>query len=664
MYRFNIWLSRTIRLTSAVPRLSENASLLYLCYQFLLDRHKADDYNGPLSRVILETMTVFKTLTDQKLEKTHLVKIFPRFAKKGDAKTQGYTKKILASAAAGSETQPAEPPKKEPSKSDSLSSPTSKRTEPAPVAGVKRAASTAGDGGTQKKLATIKPTSTLSSIKQSATNAATKKASSVSDKTTTAAPIITKSKPVTAKPSGMFSSLQSASKKPGTSMTSKTGQLGIGTKPTDKSTAAAAPTAAPKSTFSFAETMAAISKPKEEKATPKPENVAPKETPEEKAKRLKKESRRNLHVQFKAGDDLVQVKIFHHDPEEELGHDASQMRDVADVGGEGRMFKQQHQMMDIDDDEDAAEEEEKLMQFKPPGLIDFSDVEEEERKRNYAPFGGGYIAPESSERAIRDYYEANNLIVFYTDPSDIPPNPREPSDPANGEKVPVTKDFARPDEKWAARGRQRKAGSSQSYGAQQTFNTNTANLAPGLDLSKILGNPSQPSNAFQQPQQPSMASNNAIQDILANLNKAGMNATATPPMMGHNSYAPLQQPPVMNYQPPPPAAASGGPIDLAAILAQLQSQPQNSAAQAPPMGGHNYNVANAMPNMTGYSAPPQPSAVYENPERKQWREGGNADSNRKRQTTAQNPYYKTKVCKYWLDNKCQKGDNCTYKHEE
>ena len=639
---------------------------MYLCYQFLLDRHKADDYNGPLSRVILETMTIFKTLNDQKLEKTHLVKIFPRFAKKGDAKTQGYTKKILANATAGSETQPAEPPKRELSKSDSNSSPTGKRTEPAPVAGVKRAASTAGDGGTQKKLATstTKPTSTLSSIRQSAANAATKKASSTSNNTTAAAPIITKSKPVTAKPSGMFSSLQSASKKPGTSIASQTGQLGIGaSKPNEKPATAPVPSAAPKSTFSFAETMKAISKPKEKKATPKPEDVLPKETPEEKAKRLKKESRRNLRVQFKAGDDLVQVRIFHHDPEEELGHDASQMRDVADVGGEGRMFKQQHQMMDIDDDEDAAEEEEKLMEFKPPGLIDFSDVDEEERKRNYAPFGGGEIAPESPERAIRDYYEANNLIVFYTDPSDIPPNPREPSDPANGEKVAVAKDFAKPDEKWAACARQRTAGPSQLYGAQQAFNTNTANLAPGLDLSKILGNPSQPSSAFQQPQQPSMASNNAIQDILANLNKAGMNSTATPAMIGHNSYAP-PQPPVMNYQPPQPAAPSGGSIDLAAILAQLQAPGQNSAAQPPQMGGYNYNVASGMPNMTGYSAQPQPLAAYENPERKQWREGGNADSTRKRQNTGQSPYYKTKVCKYWLENKCQKGENCTYKHEE
>lgn len=610
-------------------------------------------------------MTIFSTLSDAKLEKTHLVKIFPRFTKKGDAKTQGYTRKILANAAAGSEAQPVEVQKKEASKGGNALSPTGKRAEPPQVAGVKRAASTAGDGGTQKKLATTgaKTTSTLSSIKQSA---AAKKTAPGVDAAKTAVPTITKSKPVTAKPSGIFSALQSAAKKPGTSMASKAGQPGTATtKANERPASTSAATAAPKSTFSFAETMANLSKPKEEKSTPKPEKPSPVETPEEKAKRLRKESRRHLHVQFKAGDDLVQVKIFHHDPEEELGHDASQMRDVSDVGGEGRMFKQQHQMMDVDDDEDAAEEEEKLMEFKAPRLIDFSDVDEEERKRNYAPYGGGEIAVESSERAVRDYYEANNLMVFYTGPSDIPPNPREPSDPTNGEKVNTVKNFAKPDEKWAARARQTKAAGWQQIGGQQALNTNPATMAPSLDLSKIMGNQGQQSNSYQQPQQPNAMSNEAIQNILANLNKG--NATATPPMTGYNNAYQPPQPPVMNYQPQPqpPAAPPSGQIDLAAILAQLQQQPaQNPATQAPQMGGYNYNAAGVMPNMMGYNAQPQQSTTYENPERKQWREGGTGGGTRKHPNSAQNPYYKTKVCKYWLENKCQKGDSCTYKHAE
>ena len=312
-------------------RLSENTALIYVCYQFLLDRWKSDDLNGSLSRVILETMTLFKTLDNEKLEKTHLVKLLPRFTKKGDAKTQGYAKRIINSAAANTKAPSADSSNEASLKDGSVSSPTGTRSEPDQVAGVKRAASTAGEGGSLKKHATTtaKTNSTLAAMKQSA---AAKKTGATVDSTKSSTPTITKAKPVTAKPSGMFSSLQSAAKKPGTSIGSKAGQSGTATsKPNEKPATTSAPTAAPKSTFSFAETMKNLSKPKEEKSTPKPEKEVPKETSEEKAKRLRKESRRDLHVQFKSGDELVQVRIFHHDPEEELGHDASQVRDVADV---------------------------------------------------------------------------------------------------------------------------------------------------------------------------------------------------------------------------------------------------------------------------------------------------------------------------------------------
>lgn len=63
-------------------RLAENVSLMYLCYQFLLERWKADDLNGGLTRAMLETMSLFATLTKEKIEKTHLNKVLHRYAKK------------------------------------------------------------------------------------------------------------------------------------------------------------------------------------------------------------------------------------------------------------------------------------------------------------------------------------------------------------------------------------------------------------------------------------------------------------------------------------------------------------------------------------------------------------------------------------------------------
>lgn len=102
--------------------------------------------------------------------------------------------------------------------------------------------------------------------------------------------------------------------------------------------------------------MANLTKPKQKEPTPKEEEIkrVP-ETAEEKRKRLRKEERRKLRVTFKPDNQLVEVRLFHHDVDEELGHEANMIRDVSDVGGEGRMFKQ-HKDMDVDDDDEPGEE--------------------------------------------------------------------------------------------------------------------------------------------------------------------------------------------------------------------------------------------------------------------------------------------------------------------
>lgn len=658
--------------------MSENVSLLYLCYQFLLDRVKVEDYNSPLPRAILETISLFTTLSEEKLEKTHMVKVLPRFIKKGDAKTQFYAKRITANAAAASKEKPAEEPAKNTSaKENNVPSPTSKRSEPEPVAGVKRPAGTAADGGAVKKVATgVNKTNGASSATKPSGIVKKSTLSNDSTKPTTGtATTAAKPKQVVAKPSGLFSSLQSAAKKPGTSTANKAAQQATSasdSKPADKTSTTPASTnqnAAPKSTFSFAETMANLSKPKEEKPAAKPEKQAPPETAEEKAKRLRKESRRHLHVSFKTGDELFQVHEFHHDSEEELGHDASQVRDLADVGGEGRMFKQHHQMMDIDDDEDGTEEEEKLLEFLPPKPIDFSVVDAEERQRNFAPFGGGKLEPESAERSIRERYEADTLIVFYADTNDVPPNPREPSDPYNGKNVDNFKKIGRPEEKWAIRARQKKIGSPQNYKVPQPATQN--NAAPGFDLSKLTNYannlPIQQPNNYQPSMQAPPPNNDAINSILASLKQAQPNQ-GTPPLPTMAGYGSSYSAPasIMNIFPTQqPGQPPSGQPDLAAILAQIQQTQPVAAPQPPPMGGYSYNAPGAIPNMTSYPPQMQQPPVYENPERKQWRDGGGDSSMKlRRQTPGQNPYYRTKVCKYWQEGRCQKGDQCSYRHSE
>ena len=111
--------------------------------------------------------------------------------------------------------------------------------------------------------------------------------------------------------------------------------------------------------------MANLTKQKEAPPT-KAEEAKKPETPEERTKRLRKEERRKLRVSFKADDDLVQVREFIHDPEEELGHEDSQVRDVGDSRGEGQMLKMHKDRDLMDEDEDYEPPEEVLPLWVTP----------------------------------------------------------------------------------------------------------------------------------------------------------------------------------------------------------------------------------------------------------------------------------------------------------
>ncbi|KAK5133744.1 hypothetical protein LTR08_007394 [Meristemomyces frigidus] len=643
---------------SVVELLAQNASLVFLCYQFLLDRFKEEDLNGALTRVILELMTLFTTLDSDTLVKTHLDTVLQRYAKKGDAKTQGYAKRITASAAAASKEKVALPVPVSTAiagKVASAASPTSRRPDPEPVAGVKRSASNAGAGGVQKKIATgaVKPNGVSATARL---NGMVKKPGSIADTakaSTTATAPATKTKQVTAKPSAFFSSMQSA-KKPGTSIKSGNPAQAAGVRlPERKAMPTTVANAASKSTFSFAETMANLAKPKEQKVVAKPEKELPPENAEQKAKRLKKEARRKLHVTFAMGEDLERIRYFTHDPDEELGHDRSQMRDVADAGGEGRALKLHHDMMDVEEEDEGEVAEQKLVEFKSPTAIDFKMVEEEERKRNYSKFGGGEMEPESAERAVREQYEATTLIVFYADEKDIPANPREPIDPYNGSQATESKRFGEPEPKFATRARQWKAAHPQPqpyYGQPQAWAPQSANK-PAFDLSQYVnrGNGHQVQNTQPQTQQ---APQMDIQAILAGL--------GLPPPQSQQHP---QTPPMMNFGAPPGPPASGMMAsqamsqpnghnpDLAAILAQL-----NPAQHAPQMGG--FGGAQGAPSMIGFAPSMQQmqqSGAGGYPGDQRWRDQGEKQSHKP---------YKTQMCRFWREGNCTKGEGCTYLHEE
>ena len=180
----------------------------------------------------------------------------------------------------------------------------------------------------------------------------------------------------------------------------------------------------------------------------------PAETDEQRVRRLRKEQRRKLKVHFKPDDTLVEVYVFSHDPDEELGHDASQTRDVGDVDSEGRMFKmrQAGDMMEIDeeddDDDGTAHLNDQSQPMRHPSLIDFTVLDDADREQNFFPHGGGFLEPECPEKQVQMQREGNTLGVFYTQSIDIPSSPSEPSDESMDTSDNV-KDFGDPPERFA-----------------------------------------------------------------------------------------------------------------------------------------------------------------------------------------------------------------------
>lgn len=96
--------------------------------------------------------------------------------------------------------------------------------------------------------------------------------------------------------------------------------------------------------------MADLSKPKEEVvAKPTEDNTT--ETEEERAKRLRKESRRKLRVTWKPEETLTEVRLFTHDPDEELGPGDGSLRGAGDVKGEGSVLKLHKDLEDLEEED-------------------------------------------------------------------------------------------------------------------------------------------------------------------------------------------------------------------------------------------------------------------------------------------------------------------------
>lgn len=301
-------------------------------------------------------------MTEDLLQKTNLSKLLPKFLKKGGQQVKDLTQKILDNAAASTKhKQDGEKPAKEEPHPKSLSA-----DQPKGDTGVKRPREADSNLQPGAKRMAVPNTSKDVNKVAPAGNGPAKGAQS--SKPTGAAALRPKANIVAPKPTSLFGTLSSASKRPGTTNADRAAAAAAA-KPTYVSTKAVLPrficinssnsaapekekTPAPKPSFSFGDIMADLNKPKQA-PTPKPAEDQPPETEAERAKRLRKEERRKLRVTWKSDDALTEVRLFTHDPDEELGPGDGSLRSRGDVKGEGSVLKL-HKDMDELEEEDLG----------------------------------------------------------------------------------------------------------------------------------------------------------------------------------------------------------------------------------------------------------------------------------------------------------------------
>ncbi|KAI0197481.1 hypothetical protein F4808DRAFT_295442 [Astrocystis sublimbata] len=172
--------------------------------------------------------------------------------------------------------------------------------------------------------------------------------------------------------------------------------------------------------------LAEIAKPAE-KPKPVEQPVKAPETSEERARRLRREARRGRTVRWKPDEELVQVRIFEHDSNEDEGRASNMIRDARDNRQEGQMLKQmQRNMQEGDDeDEDGNPMETDIRSWNAPQAFDYSGLDDGQRQKNYVTRGGTRVI-DSEQKKVMDEYENRELMSIYTTASEIPASARSP----------------------------------------------------------------------------------------------------------------------------------------------------------------------------------------------------------------------------------------------
>ncbi|CAI7624957.1 unnamed protein product [Penicillium glandicola] len=635
-----------------VEKLGEHPMVVAALYSFLVDRFQAADFAGTLTINLLTLFSRFSTLSEDIMQKTNLSKLLPKFLKKGGQQVKDLTQKILDNAAASTKRkQESEKLAKEGSNPKGLPADQSKGDT-----GVKRPRE--ADSNLQPGTKRMAVANNLKDVNKLGSTGNGLAKGAQSSKPIGTAVLRPKANIVAPKPTSLFGTLSSASKRPGTTNADRAAAAAAA-KPT------AAPekekTPAPKPTFSFGDIMADLNKPKQA-PSPKPAEDQPPETEAERTKRLRKEERRKLRVTWKPDDALIEVRLFTHDPDEELGPGDGSLRSMGDVKGEGSVLKLHKDLDELEEEDLGGIRETAFQDGYTLSTIDFDF--EESKDGSFIKRGGPQL-PTSPEREAQEHRESTTLMVFYTSPADMPDTPKEPPTPDPDDIVTDVLPFGElPDLVKARQERYYSYMNPKPAAPQQPQQPTPADS--GFDISNLLkiiqGVPGQ----AQPIPQPQVTQPGAMPDLERTINMFRQ-----------------QQPQSHVPAPLPVPTSQPQAVDFNAILnvmKQMQappaySQPQQSqSAMAPNLGamfaqfGGQHQQAGAFPFQ-------QQGHEYEDPERKRGREGGyydeqsNSDSwsrsKRTRVGASEAKPYKVGLvaCRFWAEGKCRKGDNCTFRHD-
>ncbi|EGX88459.1 C-x8-C-x5-C-x3-H type zinc finger protein [Cordyceps militaris CM01] len=495
---------------AVLDNLGGHQKLILSLVNALISCIKAADFSGKLPKTVLELISFFR-MTRKIIDTTNFETVRKRFGDKGDADVKAIIqeinnkiRKVMKATEADTATGYT---------GTSAASRAKVGAKPSTDTTIKRSREDDSDSRISKKIVVEQPGSSLlkklAQPKAQAQIVSRPAASSIlPGKSRPAAKAIVKSEGA----ANAVSPAASSDEKPKAPVRKASDSK---VEPTKTPVPKPAPSATSSALSGIASLLDSINAPKAEAAAPtvniKDADVeVDAESPAAKAKRLRKLERRKMRVTWKPDHDLVQVRVFQKDDNEDDGRAMNMIRDAADDKSEGMMLKQRVGM-----DEDEDDDEVPYQPWIGPVPTDLSGLTAEARSKNFVTRGGNVPFSTEEQKRIAER-EQRELMAIYTDPGDIPPSPKSPplesvQPTINGKVGQLPSDgvkFAEIQRRWA---------DEQQMGVDQALLAAVqrldAKLSPAHKLDTILGR-LQNSKAVLSANQQAVASTAMQQPIL------------------------------------------------------------------------------------------------------------------------------------------------------